>query len=507
MAQILIKTERRQLRAESRDGQTLLDLLRQEGFRIAAPCGGQGKCGKCLVTVEDTAGERQVLACRIDASAACTVSFREQGGGAILIAADTASAAVTPGRAGLGAVVDLGTTTVVLELLDLSDGSSRGLRSAWNAQAPYGADVITRIQYCMDHPEGLQTLQAAIRGQLRDMLMELGCEPGDLKELFVAGNTVMQHLFAGLDARSIALAPFTPQTLFAEDYTPEARLRYAPCVAGYVGGDITAGLLSSGLYARPERSLFLDIGTNGEMALGGTEGFLCCAVASGPAFEGAGIACGMAGTDGAVSHVRWDGDAPELEVIGGGTPRGLCGSGLIDLLAALTQRRIISAYGLLQGPDEVPESYARWLGEDENGNGIFYLTADRSVCLTAGDVRQLQLAKAAVAAGISVLLKKAGLRAEDLDRLYLAGGFGTYMDPKSAAAIGMLPAALAEKTVLLGNASLAGARLALLDETRRDTLREIRRSCRYLELSGDPDFNREYPEQMLFYEEDDEEWN
>ena len=282
---------------------------------------------------------------------------------------------------------------------------------------------------------------------------------------------------------------------------------YAPCVAGYVGGDITAGLLSSGLYKRLERSLFLDIGTNGEMALGGAEGFLCCAVASGPAWVGAGIACGMAGPDGAVSHVRWDGAKPELEVIVGGTPRGLCGSGLIDLLAVLTRRRIISAYGLLQGPDEAPEGYERWLGEDENGNGIFYLTADRCVYLTAGDVRQLQLAKAAVAAGIAVLLKKAGLRVEDLDRLYLAGGFGTYMDAKSAAAIGMLPEALAEKTVLLGNASLAGARLALLDETKRDTLLKIRRSCRYLELSGDQDFNREYPEQMLFYEEDDEEWN
>ncbi|MBQ9250035.1 MAG: DUF4445 domain-containing protein [Oscillospiraceae bacterium] len=507
MAQILIETERRQVPAESLDGQTLLDMLRQEGFQIAAPCGGQGKCGKCLVTLRDAAGERQVLACRTVAAEACTVSFQEQDGGAILTAADGGIASVTPGREGLGAAVDLGTTTVVLELLDLADGSSRGLRSTWNVQAPYGADVITRIQYCMDHPEGLQTLQTAIRGQLRELLKDLGCGPEDVKETFVAGNTVMQHLFAGLDARSIALAPFTPQTLFAEDHQDEGGLRYAPCVAGYVGGDITAGLLSSGLYARPERSLFLDIGTNGEMALGGAEGFLCCAVASGPAFEGAGIACGMAGTDGAVSHVRWDGEEPELEVIGGGTPRGLCGSGLIDLLAVLTRRRIISAYGLLQGPDEAPEGYERWLGEDDNGNGIFYLTADHSVYLTAGDVRQLQLAKAAVAAGISVLLKKAGLRVEDLDRLYLAGGFGTYMDAKSAAAIGMLPEALAGKTVLLGNASLAGARLALLDETKRGTLREIRRSCRYLELSGDPDFNREYPEQMLFYEEDDEEWN
>ncbi|MBR1457414.1 MAG: DUF4445 domain-containing protein, partial [Oscillospiraceae bacterium] len=157
--------------------------------------------------------------------------------------------------------------------------------------------------------------------------------------------------------------------------------------------------------------------------------------------------------------------------------------------------------------DEAPEGYRRWLGEDENGNGIFYLTEDRAVYLTAGDVRRLQLAKAAVAAGIAVLLRKTGLRAGQLDRLYLAGGFGTYMDVRSAAAIGMLPEELTGKTVLLGNASLAGARMALLDPAARETLARIRDGCRYLELSGDRDFNREYPEQMLFYEEDDEEWN
>ena len=188
-------------------------------------------------------------------------------------------------------------------------------------------------------------------------------------------------------------------------------------------------------------------------------------------------------------------------------PRGICGSGLIDLLARLIEKRLISGSGRLCGPDEAPEGYEEYLGEDEKGNGIFYLTDDRSVYLTVSDVRKLQLAKAAVAAGIAVLLKEAEIKAEDLDALYLAGGFGTYMDIRSAAVIGMFPACLTERAVLLGNSSLSGARMALLQPEAGKELEEIRKSFRYLELSGNADFNREYPEQMFFYEEDDDEWN
>ena len=357
----------------------------------------------------------------------------------------------------------------------------------------------------MEHADGAETMQGVIRGQIRDLLAEFRTEPEALSSLVVAGNTIMQHLFVGLDPSPIARAPFTPRTLF--DGEQEGPLFLSPCVAGYVGGDITAGLLAAGLDEKPGLSLFLDIGTNGEMALGGADGFLCCAVASGPAFEGAGIACGMAGTDGAVSHVRWTGERPEYDVIGGGAARGLCGSGLIDLAAALCEKRIIDAAGLLLGPEEAPEEYAAFLGEDENGNGVFYLTEDRGVYLTAKDVRQLQLAKAAVAAGIRVLLKKSGVGLSEIGTLYLAGGFGNYMDVQSAAAIGMIPAELVEKTVPVGDASLAGARMALLDPALRARLRQIQKACRYLELSGDRDFNEEYPEQMFFYEEDVDIWN
>ena len=465
---VYIRTGTRELSVTAEDGERLLDALRRAGINMTAPCGGLGRCGKCRATVN---GE-EVLACRYTLTGDACVTVRELTGGAIL----SGEAAASDGGTRLGAALDLGTTTLALRLYDLDTGKCVGQRTAWNAQAAYGADVITRAQYCMEHPEGTQTLQSAIHGQLNEMLGSLGTSLKDIESLFVAGNTIMQHLFAGLDPSPIAVAPFKPRTLFEDSD------RFAPCVAGYMGGDITAGLLASGLFEKEGRYLFLDVGTNGEMALGGRDGFVCCAVASGPAFEGAGIACGMAGVDGAVSHVRFEGGALRFDVIGGGEAKGLCGSGLVDLAALLCREGIITASGLLLPPEEAPENRAAHLREDEDGNGIFFLTP--SVYLTARDVRQLQLAKAAVAAGIRVLLKKSGTTLDEIGGLYLAGGFGSFLDAHSAADIGMLPKELAGKTTVLGNASLEGAGTALLDAGARARLRDIRRACRYVLLRG-----------------------
>ena len=506
MYKILIRGGGRERVMEAAPGETLLAVLQRAGVPVSAPCGGQGRCGKCRIRLLQNGGNREVLACQSVVENDCVLEVEALAGGAILAGDASPRAVVKAGCGGLGAALDLGTTTVALELFDLASGESRGTAVDWNALAPYGADVISRAQYCMEHPDGARLFREILRRQTNELLRRLRTKPEELTELFVAGNTVMQHLYAGLDPSPIAHAPFTPPTLFSAGVMEDG-VACAPCVAGYVGGDITAGLLASGLNAQAGTHLFLDIGTNGEMALGGRDGFLCCAVASGPAFEGAGIACGMPGLPGAVSHVRWMGDAPTFEVIGGGQAKGLCGSGLIDLLAVLCEKRILTGSGLLPGPEEAPEDYARFLGEDEKGNGVFYLTDDRKVYLTASDVRQLQLAKAAVAAGIRVLLKKSGLRPEQIDSLTLAGGFGSYLDVQSAVAIGMLPAELADKTRVLGNTSLAGARMALLSPAARERLFEVQRACRYIELSGDRDFNEEYTEQLVFYEEDDDEWN
>ena len=508
MSRVLIEGHNQILETDSLPGESLLDVLRRMDSSISAPCGGNGTCGKCLVTLLEADGMRnKVLACRLPVLRDLHVILDEHSGGTIC--ADGSAPLTTETRAGYGAAVDLGTTTVALKLFALSDGRELATVSAWNRQSPYGADVLTRCQYCMEHPTGLNRLSTLMRVQIWNLL-EQACQISSIntdlvKEIYLAGNTVMEHILFALSPASIAVAPFTPATLFDRGEYMSLNgppLFPAPCVAGYVGGDITAGLLSCSLHKKDGLSLFLDIGTNGEMALGGKDGFLCCAVASGPAFEGAGISCGMASTDGAVSHVSWESGAPKLTVIGNCDPKGICGSGLLDLLAMLLELGIVDETGYLQPPDDLDDDFSPWLGEDEDGNGIFYLTPNREIFFTARDVRALQLAKAAVAAGISVLTEQAGISLAQVDTLYLAGGFGSHMDADSAIAMGMLPEVLRGKIVCVGNASLSGASMALLDTQKRLELLDIQKSCRYLELSGNGRFNVLFPEHMTFDKEE-----
>lgn len=509
MSRVLVIQGGIQREFHAEHNEILLDVLRRNGLIVTAPCGGKGICGKCMVTLLEEDGQRdRVLACKLPVCRDLRVLLDEQGSGIICDDSPAALAAASC-QTGYGVAVDLGTTTVALKLFDLSNGQEVGSASGWNRQSPYGSDVLTRCQYCMEHAGGLDRLGTLITAQILQLLDE-ACQfssvnSNDIKEIYLAGNTVMEHILFRLPPDSIAVSPFRPLSLFDDGKALSMNgipLYPAPCVAGYVGGDITAGLLACGLHERDGLSLFLDVGTNGEMALGGKDGFLCCAVASGPAFEGAGISYGMASTNGAVSAVRWKNGAPELTVIGGGTPKGICGSGLLDLLAMLLELGIVDESGYLQPPDEMEEDFGPWLDEDEDGNGIFYLTSDRSVSFTARDVRALQLAKAAVAAGISVLLEDAGADFTDIDRLYLAGGFGSHLNADSAAAIGMLPEALRNRITCVGNSALTGASMALLDPARRITLLDIQRKCRYLELSGHAGFNRLYPDHMTFDKED-----
>lgn len=270
--------------------ETLLSALRRAGYSIPAACGGKGRCGKCRVPVNGVPR----LACRVYPADGDTVTLPESAGGAILTRT-LPMPACQPGRTGCAAAVDLGTTTVVARLYDLASGAELATESGWNTQAPYGADVISRIQYTLEQPDGLQELSQRSREQVWALigraLARCGRAADTLREITLVGNTVMQHLFAGYSVRSIAAAPFQPETLFDASEAGSLHgvpVRFAPCVAGYVGGDITAGLLAAGLAELPGEHLFLDIGTNGEMALGGRGGFTCCAVASGPAFEGRG---------------------------------------------------------------------------------------------------------------------------------------------------------------------------------------------------------------------------
>lgn len=479
------------------DNETLLAALRKAGFSVPAACGGRGKCGKCRVKINGV----QRLACKVIPTDGDTVELPEAAAGAILT--DTVSiAAPKVAQSGIAAAVDLGTTTVAVRIYDLENTAELRTLSAWNAQAAYGGDVISRIRYTMDEPDGLHELSALVRRQteelILDALADCGRDKAGLRSVFLAGNTVMQHIFAGLPVRSIATAPFKPETLFEAptgDKLLGAELSYAPCVAGYVGGDITAGLLASKLCSAGGSSLFLDIGTNGEMALVSGGRVSCCAVASGPAFEGAGISCGMPALSGAVSHVRYD-RGFLYDVIGAVEPVGICGSGLIDLAATLLKLGCIDNGGRLLPPELAPGSLRRYIRPDGQGNGVFHLT--ESVYLTAADVRSLQLAKAAVAGGVEVLLARHGIKASDLSRVCLAGGFGNYIDPKSAMVLGMLPEISPERLHCLGNTSLAGASMAAVDPECRRELRSCAEKCEYIELSGLREFTEAFTDNMTF---------
>ncbi|HIR86032.1 MAG TPA: DUF4445 domain-containing protein [Candidatus Limivicinus faecipullorum] len=516
MSRILARQGAGDFAIKAEKGESLLDALRRSGLDFPAPCGGNGKCGKCRVEIDAGGRRESVLACRYRIDGDISLYLPEQSGGEICREGKqvdiTYKAGHESGRHGLGAAVDIGTTTLAVRLYDLEQGRELGSRGAWNSQSPFGADVISRCQYIMERDDGLELLKERIQSQIFAMIGELAADCGRAgekpEELFAAGNTVMEHIFLGLSPAGMAVTPFRPISLFTERepvYIRNIKTFLSPCVAAYVGGDITAGLLSSGLWDREGLNLFLDVGTNGEMALGGREGFVCCAVASGPAFEGAGISCGMPSTTGAIAEVKWTEKGFEAEAIGGGEAKGLCGSGLISLLALLLELGAVDEWGRLLPPEEAPEELRPWLSEDDNGNGCFHLTG--KVYLSAGDVRQLQLAKAAVAAGIEVLTEELGICAGDIGGAYIAGGFGSHLDLRAAAAIGMLPEELADRAEALGNSALGGAAMALLDTDSREELYRIQEKCRYIELTGDARFNRAFPAHMTFGKEDELEWN
>jgi len=391
----------------------------------------------------------------------------------------------------VGIAIDVGTTTVAVYLVDMEAGTVVTTAGDTNAQNIYGADVTSRIRYSSDN--GHEKLTQVIREQLSSMIKRV-CESAEIKSdqienITIAANTVMQHIVAGLSPISLGKAPFTPVSLFGGELpvwegfrvAKNVAIYYTPAVSAYVGGDITAGLFAADFEDIKKPALFIDIGTNGEIVLKHNDIYYCCATAAGPAFEGAEITKGMAATQGAIDHV-WTGRDGEIgfSVIGAGTPKGFCGSGLLDLLAALLDIGMVDKTG-------------RMLSKDK-----FYLNNNSDIYITAEDIRKLQLAKAAIAAGIEVLLHFAGIKEEDINLLALAGGFGSYMDLKSAARVGLIPKSLLPVAKVCGNTAGEGAVKTLVDKDARSRLEKIRKHCEYVELSSISFFNDRFVDQMGF---------
>ncbi len=419
-----------------------------------------------------------------------------------------------------GVAFDIGTTTLVGELLALGDGAKHGVVSRMNPQVSFGDDVLSRIRHATAAAGGLDEMRLALAGELASMVDTLcaaaGIARGDIYAAAFAGNTTMEHILCGLNPAQLGETPFVP--MHARGLlVPAAELGLPihhgapgyvfPIIGGFVGGDTVAGMLAARLDRCEGTSLLVDIGTNGEIVLAHDGAFFAASTAAGPAFEGARIACGMRGTHGAVEKVVFEDDV-RLEVIGGGAPAGICGSGLIDLIAGLLDHGIVSPEGQLLPPGELPASLAPALAArvrtDADG-AVFFLLAEAAdpasppVVLTQRDVREVQLGSGAVRTGITLLLRQAGLTVADLGTVLIAGGFGNFIRRSSAQRIGLLPGGIGHERIrYIGNASLAGAKAVLLSEKARRLGEGLARRVRHVELSTLEGFQDAFADAMFF---------
>lgn len=417
----------------------------------------------------------------------------------------------------LGMSFDIGTTTIVGYVLDMTTGAELGTISSLNPQFSYGADVITRISYIRKTGEGLKKLHKILIQEVNRLIIEAANKYsfsiGNLYCISFAGNTCMQHFLLGISPAYLVEAPYTP--VFTEsiyisskelgiEINPFGRVLVIPNIAGYVGGDTTAVILSTGLYKSKDIKLAIDIGTNGELVLGSEKLMAACSVAAGPAFEGAHISCGMRGTVGAIDHVFLD-NIINYSVIGGTKPLGICGSGLLDAIAGLMHIGIVNNRGRLLSPDEIHEGRAKaFVGHivKHDGSNAFKLVDEsdtlngRPVIITQNDITSLQLAKGAIRAGIEILIEEMGITYDDIGEVLLAGAFGNYLNVDSACDIGLIPREFRGKTSMIGNAAGMGAKRVLLCKKEFELCDNIVKNIRYIELFTHKRFNHKFAEGM-----------
>ena len=470
-------------------GANLLHALIESGIYPDAPCGGNGKCGKCKVVVNGA----EVLACQTVVDRNMTVILPQQSSLCILHESIGFGQSIAPLQEGYLLSFDIGTTSVVCFLLDGKTGALLAQSSMQNPQTSFGADVITRIQAALQG--GLEQLTALIRNGMTELIQAVcdkaGILPKQIGVISVVGNPAMQQLFLGISPENLAQVPFAPvlteaQTVSCHEILPIcslAQLLIIPDIGGYVGADTVGCLLSTKLYEKEAPTLLVDIGTNGEMVLGNKDRMIACATAAGPALEGANIQFGMRAAVGAIDHVWLEKGKVAYSVIGGETARGICGSGLIDAIAAGLKLGLINKRGKLLTNDRV-------------------LRLTEEIYLTQEDIRQVQLAKGAICAGITLLTEQFGIELCDIHKVQLAGAFGSFLNPENACRIGLLPAQLLEKIEVVGNAALSGATMLALDKTLLPFTQNLTGKTEFLELASLPSFPKTFAKAMLFQEED-----
>lgn len=479
-------------------GTSLHEVLKDDVVEF--PCGGKGTCGKCrvkLISGEITIDARHRraleklglspqwrLACYSRVEADITI---ELDSGGMRIQSDNSAFKFQPEQ-GYGIAVDLGSTTIVVQLVNRANGEIKDTRSAINPQSHYGADIISRISYAMESEQNAQTLMWAVRNHIGNEISQLlaNNEVKDVERVVIAGNTVMHHLFSGIDVSPLAAAPFqgvdnTMQTFSSEELKwslPAAcKIEFLPNLSHFVGSDILCGIQSCNMLGNGW-SLLVDLGTNGEIALAKRGKVVCTSTAAGPAFEGINISCGMRATSGAVYAVDYLDGKFEVRTVDDLRAKGLCGSGLVEAVHALLKGNKIDFTGAIVDDAD-------------------YVDITDSVRLTIADIREFQLAKAALAAGVAIILKNNGVRATEVENVYITGGLGNYLNVDKIKELGLFTEFAAEKIHKVSNAALAGCR-ELLFESNRGSIAKVVDCCSFCALESCSDFQDVYCENLYF---------
>lgn len=510
-------------------GEKVVETALRHGVRIEQPCGGKGTCGKCSVQVRH-GSEDERLACQTTSEGGMIVTTRhyETNNTKILEFASLEAGDISPEvtssilpsafgcdeeSAIYGVAVDIGTTTLAASLLDLKNGQLIGSASALNPQSLHGGDVISRIAYVIESSDGLATLQKeaaeAIDALVGELVRGAGISTDEIFHLIAAGNTTMEHCFWGVSPESIGVAPFAPQFYRADRRRasemglrihPSAFVDMVPNITGHIGGDLVSGIFATGMFDDDSITLLIDIGTNNEMILGSRAFMLAASTAAGPALEGAKIRDGMRAANGAIEHVHFENGEVRCSVIGGTEATGICGSGLVDIVCGMLETGVLSPNGRILSPDKIPDNpYSHLVVETEQGKE-FRVARNRNgrVAITQKDIREVQLAKGAILTGVDMLLDKAGLTLGQVDRVLLAGAFGSYMDRENAVSLGIIPDVEREKIQLVGNAAGLGCMKALLHKDALDVMERIAKRTEHLELATSAEFQDKFVKNLAF---------
>lgn len=499
----------------SADSESLVsDILKSAAVPFSMPCGGNHSCGKCKVEIDgdvfpmderekkllgNEASPKTRLACFTKILGDCTITLPDSHKNAAVEIESDSLKAKSNEKCAL--VFDIGTTTVAGSIYGLEPFRLLCSEGELNSQRSFGADVVSRIDYCCKN--GTEKITDAITQQLSAMAESLCRKAEALKEnilrIAVTGNTTMLHIFAGLNPDTMAAAPFKPRSLFgitekADKYFKDfqkAEIVFPPCIGPFLGADIVCAVAASSMTEKGENSFIADIGTNGEMALFTDGKLYCCSTAAGPAFEGAGIEMGMPACDGAADRFYIENGEIKCHTIGEKEAIGICGTGLISAAALMLKTGIIDETGYL-----CEEGHPFTYLIDYDDSGISYVNFGK-VKITQRDIRQLQLAKGAISAGIQTLLKECNMTPEEISAFYLCGGFGSYINPEDAAAIGLIPSSFTKVTHPLGNAAAKGAAIAVKNE-KQNSLKETALSAKEIPLAENAFFMEKYIDAMNF---------